>query len=37
MEILQKNGFEESRVAKMSQDDILQLLDCFNKQGIHFA
>lgn len=35
--ILQHNGFEDARVAKMGQDDILRLLACFNAAGIHFA
>lgn len=35
--ILQQNGFEDARVAKMGQDDILRLLACFNAAGIHFA
>jgi hypothetical protein len=35
--ILQQNDFEDARVAKMGQDDILRLLACFNAAGIHFA
>jgi hypothetical protein len=37
LDILQQNGFEDARVAKMGQDDILRLLACFNAAGIHFA
>lgn len=37
LDILQQNGFEDARVAKMGQDDILRVLACFNAAGIHFA
>ena len=37
VDILQQNDFEDARVAKMGQDDILRLLACFNAAGIHFA
>lgn len=35
--VLRDNGFEDKRSAKLAQDDFLQLLAVFNKQGIHFA
>ena len=37
LDILRVNGFEDKRSAKLAQDDFLQLLAVFNKQGIHFA
>ncbi len=37
LDVLDSNNFMDSRVAKMSQDDILRLLGCFNRAGIHFA
>ncbi len=37
LDLLQQNGFEDARVAKMGQDDILRLLACLNQAGIHFA
>lgn len=37
VEVLEANNFADSRVAKMDQDSILRLLDCFNRAGIHFA
>lgn len=37
MAVLEANNFSDSRVAKMDQNRILALLDCFNKAGIHFA
>lgn len=35
--VLRDNGFEDKRSAKLAQDDFLQLLAVFNKEGIHFA
>ena len=35
--LLQNNGFEDLRSAKLSQDDFLRLLSIFNCAGIHFA
>ena len=37
LDILRVNNFEDKRSAKLAQDDFLQLLAVFNKQGIHFA
>ncbi len=37
MAVLQDNGFEEARSAKLGQDDFLRLLAVFNQAGIHFA
>eukprot|EP01098_Paradermamoeba_levis_P006139 TRINITY_DN2547_c0_g1_i1.p1 TRINITY_DN2547_c0_g1~~TRINITY_DN2547_c0_g1_i1.p1 ORF type:complete len:340 (-),score=112.56 TRINITY_DN2547_c0_g1_i1:36-938(-) len=36
-EILTSNDFTEKRSNKMDLDDFLRLLDCFNKQNIHFT
>mmetsp|Transcript_1622 Transcript_1622/g.4764 ORF Transcript_1622/g.4764 Transcript_1622/m.4764 type:complete len:364 (+) Transcript_1622:229-1320(+) len=37
LEVLEANNFMNARSAKMSQDDLLRLLSCFNRAGIHFA
>lgn len=37
VDVLEVNNFADSRVAKMDQNSILRLLDCFNRAGIHFA
>ena len=35
--ILQQHKFSTLRSAKLSLDDFLRLLACFNESGIHFA
>eukprot|EP01090_Pellita_catalonica_P020513 TRINITY_DN7371_c0_g1_i1.p1 TRINITY_DN7371_c0_g1~~TRINITY_DN7371_c0_g1_i1.p1 ORF type:complete len:161 (-),score=28.20 TRINITY_DN7371_c0_g1_i1:478-960(-) len=35
--ILEKNDFHQKRSSKLSGDDFLVLLDCFNKEDIHFC
>jgi len=37
IEILEKNDFAEKRSSKLSVDDFLLLLTCFNKEGLHFC
>ncbi|KAK2193939.1 hypothetical protein NP493_4g02015 [Ridgeia piscesae] len=37
IDLLQKNDFEKKRARTMDIDDFLELLRCFNKEGIHFA
>ena len=36
-DILQENDFDKKRARTMDIDDFLQLLEKFNKNGIHFA
>ena len=35
--ILREHDFSTLRSAKLSLDDFLRLLACFNEKGIHFA
>jgi len=35
--VLEETGFKEQRAAKMSVDDLLNLLSAFHDVGIHFA
>jgi hypothetical protein len=35
--VLQSEGFENMRSAKMTQEDILRLLAAMNKHGFHFS
>ncbi|GBF96194.1 dimethyladenosine transferase [Raphidocelis subcapitata] len=35
--VLARNGFDQMRPAKMTQDDFLRLLASFNAEGIHFC
>jgi len=35
--VLERNGFDQMRPAKMTQDDFLRLLAAFNAEGIHFC
>lgn len=37
LHVLSSRGYELSRGAKMSQEEILNLLAAFNAEGIHFA
>lgn len=37
LRVLSSRGYELSRGAKMSQEEILTLLAAFNAEGIHFA
>lgn len=37
LKVLEDNGFDLLRSAKLSQDDFLRLLAVFNAAGIHFS
>lgn len=37
MKVLEENGFDQMRSAKMGQEEFLRLLAAFNRAGIHFT